>query len=69
VIEDIEDKPESTANHGEERGLFEEKYFYIAAEFETLIKRKLTAQMFKSYSASFKRRNFHHAVVVPRVIT
>lgn len=44
AIEDIEDDPENAEGHERERNLFEEKYFHIASELETLIDRKLAAQ-------------------------
>ncbi|XP_018394542.1 PREDICTED: uncharacterized protein LOC108773280 [Cyphomyrmex costatus] len=44
AIEEIENAPEHVDNHNEERNIFEDRYFSIAAGLETLIERKLTAQ-------------------------
>lgn len=44
AIEDIEDDPENEEDHEQERNSFEEKYFHIASELETLIESKLAAQ-------------------------
>lgn len=45
AIEELEDGTEQERNHEEKRNTFEEKYFQIASEFETLIEHKSEAQM------------------------